>query len=643
LIWYISVLKTTNYPQDWWGGFFCLALSGFLFFYSLEKKIEPQDLTESGPFVPAQESTGPLERAKFYWFGVLASMAASILAFRNNDLVLGSVIALALLSIVLWIRFKQGFKPGLRAEFDFSEKKWFWTIMVSVVVLRLVVAGTNLTGLQGDEGNNLTDSLGVFPKGPFVTAWGGTPTFPYYFFIAFFKLFGVKIFVARLVSITASAVAMWFFYHWCRFWLSPLSSILALFWLGVSWWYFFFSLSPFHNSILIMTMLGAFYFLEKGFRSGERAYFWWSGVFAAACVMNYVSGRSVPLMLFLMVGFCSLFRGFKFLKIYWKGLALSCIGFFWLATPFLIYAARNPNEVWGRVQPGWIAQEAQHSGNYFFLLKSYAWTLVSLWTLNIRVDSRFITQGLAFLDPVTGAFALLGFGLMILNFRKPIAWALAPGLFFGLSASALARLEWPTDLAYVQGVRLSIVIPFVFLMAGWGLDWCLKYYRGFRPNGWGWTGLLTVVAILGSAALNEPIFLSRFSGEPATWGEHGFAQMELSKVLKANAATHQFAVDPDAYSNAVVFAIRDVAPRPFDLNLNKDIPLLYSATKDVMLFFSPWRITEDQKRGLRRYYPHAVWKEYPTPWHDIYLISVDIPLAEFTAAQKGKKLLGSLP
>jgi hypothetical protein len=86
-----------------------------------------------------------------------------------------------------------------------------------------------------------------------------------------------------------------------------------------------------------------------------------------------------------------------------------------------------------------------------------------------------------------------------------------------------------------------------------------------------------------------------------------------------------------------------VAPRPFDLNLNKDIPLLYSATKDVMLFFSPWRITEDQKRGLRRYYPHAVWKEYPTPWHDIYLISVDIPLAEFTAAQKGKKLLGSLP
>jgi hypothetical protein len=359
--------------------------------------------------------------------------------------------------------------------------------------------------------------------------------------------------------------------------------------------------------------------------------------------MNYVSGRGVPIMMSVTVLFYLVFRRTAFIKAYWKHLILTMIGFFWLVTPFLIYAIRNPNEVWGRVQPGWIAQEAQHSGSYFFILKSYAWTLGSLWTLNPQVDSRFITLGLAFADPITGAFALLGFVLCFLMLKKPITWVLIPGLLFGLSSSALARLGWPADFSYVQSVRLSIVIPFVILMAGLGFDWCLRYYRSFRPNGWGWVGLLTAISVIGPAALNEPIFLSRFGNTQSTWGEHGLSQVDLAKILMANARTHHFIVDPDAYSNAVVFLIRDVAPRPRDLYLSRDIPIPYQATKDVMLFFSPWRITEDQKKKIHHYYPGAVWSEYPTPWKEIYLIGVDIPLKEIEASQKGRKLLGPLP
>jgi hypothetical protein len=456
---------------------------------------------------------------------------------------------------------------------------------------------------------------------------------------------GTKLWVARLGSSLASLIAIYFFYRWIRFWFSPLASLLGAFWLAVSWWFFFFSLSPFHNSILAMEEIGAFYFMEKGFRSGQRSAFCWSGLLTAACVMNYVSGRSVPVMLTLVLMANVLLRGWPFVKTYWKHLTLCLVSFWWLAGSFLIYAYMHPNEIWGRVQPGWILQEAaQHSGplKYLFLIKAYGWSLVTLWAVNYSVDFRFVVPGMTFMDTVTGFFALLGLCVCLAYLKKPLAWVLIPGLLLGLSANALARLGWPADLAYIQSVRLSILIPFVFLMAAWGVDWFLKFYRKFYPKGWGWVSLLTAVAVIGPLALNEPVFLSRYSFQPGTWGEHGLSYIKLSDIIKKESITHQLMVDPDGTSNAVSFLIMGEAPEPKGFDVHKDLPILYQARKNVMLIFPPWRINDEQNKTIRKLYPKAVWSEYKTPWGDGFLVTVDIPLNEVLSAQKGKKLLEPL-
>jgi len=640
---WIGVQKLTYYPQNWWFGGIAQAISGCLIFYSFSKKSAV--LEWGGSKEPNRKEDRSAKRnASWILLGILVLLGLGLLAFYGDYFYLGSFFVLAIIGLLIFTKNQYAINERQSAEFNFNEEKWFWALMVFATILRFAIVGTNLTGLQTDEGNNLMGAVGIGAGhySPFETAWGGTPILPYYYYVFLFHFLGAKLWAARLGTSLASIAAIYFFYRWVRLWFSPLASLLGTFWLAVSWWFFYFSVSPFHNSILAMEEIGAFYFLEKGLRSGQRSAFCLSGLFTAGCVINYVSGRGVPVMLTLvLIAYVGL-RGWAFVKSYWKHLILCLVSFLWLAGPFLTYVFIHPDEAWGRVQPGWIAQEANHSGSYLFLLKSYGWSLVSLWAVNHSVDFRFVVPGMTFMDVVTGLFALLGLCVCIVNFKKPLAWILFMGLLLGLSANALARLGWPADLAYIQSVRLAIVIPFVFLMAAWGLDWFLKFYRKFYKKGWGWGGVLAAVAIVGPLALNEPIFLSRFAFQPSTWGEHGLSYIQLSEIIKKESATHQLMLDPDGTSNAVSFLIMGSAPEPVGFDIHNDLPVLYHADKNVMLVFPPWRITDDQRKKIHQFYPQALWTTYSSPWNDGFIVTVDIPLNEILVAQKGKKLLGSL-
>ncbi|HEY5039732.1 MAG TPA: hypothetical protein VIJ93_11720, partial [bacterium] len=201
---------------------------------------------------------------------------------------------------------------------------------------------------------------------------------------------------------------------------------------------------------------------------------------------------------------------------------------------------------------------------------------------------------------------------------------------------------WPTDLAYVHSIRYSIVIPFLFLTAGWGIEWVLRAYQTFHPKGLGWAKWVLAATVAGSLALNEPLFLPRFGNERGSWGDHGFSQIYLARIISDKASTHHFLVDSGTISNAAVFLVHDKAdPKP--LFLDQDIPIRYQVTKNVMLIFAPWRITPVQKKKIQKTYSGAVWEEFKTPWGDSYLNTVDIPLKEVLASQKGLKPAEALP
>src|SRR5581483_209192 len=237
----------------------------------------------------------------------------------------------------------------------------------------------------------------------------------------------------------------------------------------------------------------------------------------------------------------------------------------------------------------------------------------------------------------------LGLGWAFFKPVRPLAWVLIPGFILGVSANALSMLGIPADADYVHSNRFSILIPFLFLAAAWGIEWLLKYVRVFSAKKikGPWAAALLGIACLGPAGLNEPLFLPPFHDSVGSWGEHGFHHLTIAQILLDKAPTCHLMVDSDSLSAVVYFIVHDKAVIK-NLYPATDIPVRYQVSKNVLMVFAPWRMTEDQKAQLRHFYPEAVWKEYRTPGNVVFLNSVEIPLKEVLDAQKDRPLMTPL-
>ncbi|HXL72166.1 MAG TPA: hypothetical protein VN963_00955 [bacterium] len=138
-------------------------------------------------------------------------------------------------------------------------------------------------------------------------------------------------------------------------------------------------------------------------------------------------------------------------------------------------------------------------------------------------------------------------------------------------------------------------------------------------------------------ALNEPLFISRFGHDGGQWGDIGLGQIEESKLINTNASKKQFMVEDVSLGPAVYFLTHGKA-QVRGLNFDKDIPVHFKSTKDVMLIFAPWRISPEQTQKLKAIYPNAVWTQYKSPFGDPYMVTFDISLEEIEEHQKGLTL-----
>lgn len=632
-------------PQpDWISGLPLQMASAFFLIHSFHPRAEIPSFQEAG----LKRATPALPQANPSFFLLaIGFLAAGQWFFRKEWFALGTILTVETFGWLFWVQ-GRGWVPGKNSSpFPVREKRALWLILAFETLFTLSQIGANATGLIVDEANNLNSAVAVARGGiqsPFVTSWGGTPTLPYFLVGAAFKVFGAEIWAARLVSSLAAIATLWFFFHWCRFFFGSAASVIATYWLAVSWWQLYFALSAWHNSLLFLSAVSAFYFLEKGLRNGRRMDFWWAGIAAAACVMNYVPGRSVPVMMALTLTGYLLFRGKEFGKVYWRPLCLALSGFFWFLGPFLVYAIRFPQEVWGRVNPGWIEQEAHRTGTYWFLFKAYFWSLVTFWSPNPNALYQFNPPPFnTYLDPVVGAFCVLGLGLCLVQFKKPMAWVVIPAVFLGLSGNALGIQASPANVEFVHFNRISIALPFLFFTAGWGLDWLLKAAPPFLSRGGSVAaGLLLSILMLGPLAFNAPVFLDAgIAYRPSNWIDKGLQMLEMGGMVNAEYPKRHFLIEADLHSPNLQFLTLDKSKyRVFDRLF---IPLPYQVRRDVRICIEPWRLPEDLKRQIFQVYPGAKWGECRTPWGLVYMATIDIPKGQIQESQKGMALSEELP
>ena len=591
--------------------------------------------------LPASRAAGKKKKDHSWvrWSSVFLAAALGQYFLFSGSLVPGLVfwvLSLLLLGLAKLKLSESGFHPLDR--FDFTV---LFLLIAVAALMRFPFVSQNLAGLQIDECDNISDSFSVLEgtfKSPYITGWGGNESLPFFLVAFFLKIFGTTVAAARSFSVLASLAALGAFYAWCRLFFSPKASLTAAFLLSVSWWFLFYSLSPFHNILVVLYEILAFYCLERAFRSGQKIFFALAGLFLGLSVLGYLPGRLVPVMAAAVILVSAWAEGKTLWKNRWPYIGLLFLVFLWVAGPFLFMIIDNPGEFFGRSKELSLFNEIQRTGNYFLLIQRFFWTLMSFFWPGDEFDNRFDLPGNTLLDPIAGLLFFLGLGWTLLYWRKRSSWQALSGFAFGMAANALAIQGPNPNPGYINPMRFFLIIPFLFFMIAQAVD-------GFSAAGWKkgarkrLGAVLLVLACLGSALWNGRVFYVRLHQSPDAWSSLGFNHIQAADFIKANYPRCHILIDWETDSSIVQVLTYHRIPYkvlPGDLTA----PLPYRVDKNVMILFNPGLKGQDQ---ISKIYPHAVWGQIKAPWGYPEAMTIEITKEDIEASQKGMSLTESLP
>jgi 4-amino-4-deoxy-L-arabinose transferase-like glycosyltransferase len=300
-----------------------------------------------------------------------------------------------------------------------------------------------------------------------------------------FYLFGVSTFSLRIVPAILGSLTVFGVYLLAKeLFEKEKIALLSSFFISVSFWHTHFSRLGFRVILLPFVITFSLYFLLKSLKQKSILFSILSGLFFGLGFYTYTSFR----MAVLILPFLFLFWFLIAKKEGWqkKFLSLTFLFFvttFFVALPIGIYFLKNPQDFISRATPI-LVFEAENPTKEF--LKSL---ILHLGMFNFYGDPnwRHNFSGKPMLFFPVGILFLIGFFISIAkitnflknkNFSPEVVsyWLLFVGFFVMLLPGILTREGIPHSL------RVSGVIPFVFIFAGLGGNWVYQKLKKLTKN-----------------------------------------------------------------------------------------------------------------------------------------------------------------
>jgi hypothetical protein len=513
-------------------------------------------------------------------------------------------------------------------------------ILGIAALMRFPFVGQHVGGFQIDEANNMIGSYEVLHgsfRSPFTFGWSGNQALPFFLYAWVLKLFGEGFAAARALTAVLSLAALYFFYAWCRMFSSVKASLTATFLLSVSWWFLFYSLSPFHNMVIVLFEILSFLFLERCFRRGLRSDFAFLGLFTALAFLGYLPGRLVPVMVCLVTLIFAAFNYRTFFKVYLRHFLLALFFFLLVTTPFFIFVLGDMGEFLGRSNQLSLMNEVQRTGHYDLILKRVFWTFTSFTYPGQTFDERFDLHNNPELDPLTGSLFYFGLLLAFLGFRRRWSWQVIVGFALGCAANAMAIQGPNPDTTYINPMRFFLVIPFLFLMGAQAIDWLFSLFLPVRKKFLVIQTLILVAAMGFSLFWNSRLFYVKFHQSITGWAYMGFNHIRVAELMNSNYPRCHIILDADFDSSTVQVLTHNLSK--YTPLRSLALPLPYKADKNILIVFRPGNFDEAK---LRQTYPNGVWGELRDPWNGIIVKTVEISMVDISASQQEPPTL-SLP
>lgn len=302
--------------------------------------------------------------------------------------------------------------------------------------------------------------------------------------------------------------------------------LLAAFLMATSYWAINFSRIGFRAIMVTALLSFAFYFFFKGLRTERLRTFFLSGLIFGVGLHTYVAYRLAPLILIALLPFLILSYE-HFLKRFWKHGLVFIAGAFLSAAPLFFDFYVHPEHLSSRTGAVSIfSPEINHGDFWGTFGKTFS---LSLLKYNFWGDQnwRHNYPPYPILDPFTGIFFLIGFGILVYEFiaslsrrfrEKILDPLLVRSSFLLAFFFVMLMPEFLTEEGLPHALRAIGTQTPVFLMAAVALYLVLKRARQVMPGTRIVLTSLVVLTLFLGATINLTKYFVFFAKSPEQAG-----------------------------------------------------------------------------------------------------------------------------
>ncbi len=452
-------------------------------------------------------------------------------------------------------------------------------ILVAAVWFRSYRIQEMPPGVFIDETNSALDALRIFdgrPDSPFGTGWFETPNGFVYLQTVFFRLLGTTFTAVKLQSLLPGILTVLALWLLARELFGRAPALFAAAFLAFNRWHFNMSRWGWNELYPPLMQVLSLYFIIRAARRRSWGDWAMAGFLLGLGMFTYLSIRLAVVAIVLYLAYRAVVeRGF--LRRNWQGLLVFVAFYVLTFAPLAFTYYKEPFTFLNRSRQVSIVHDIEAGGGSLAPLAESAKRHLLMFHVAGDGNARHNLPGAPMLDPITGAFFLLGGGWAIWKWRDhrrglALIWVgvtLLGGVFSQLS-------EAP------QAYRTLAAAPAIALLCADAYDLSLRglLAPARRWRYWLWlAGGVAAVGLLAAGWLNYNVYFNKQANSPAVYVAFSPLETTVAREVVAKRDNNRLYLSPRLYY---------FAPLRF---------FAYEPAQAIGVSLGPWRYSPFRKLG----------------------------------------------
>ncbi|MBP7792402.1 MAG: glycosyltransferase family 39 protein [Candidatus Goldbacteria bacterium] len=531
-----------------------------------------------------------------------------------------------LIAVILFLLFDQNDaenkKTGKKIELK-TEIFLFFIIFLAGIFFRIYDLKNSPPGFFQDEALASMDALSIL-RGEkvlfqetslpvYIKGQVDNPALILYLVAFVFKFFGVGVMQARIASaVIPGILAIPAFYFLCRYIFGIRFALLCTFLFSVMRWHVIYSRFFFHASFCVLIIILFLYFFIKSYKERKWIDFILMGFLLGLTQHTY---QPVKLVLAWVVIFYAYiyFKEKNFFAKNYKKIITAFLITLVVITPLLFHIKSDYKDYFRRIRLLSVFNKDNPenfiNGRYSLVQVLFNNTAKTLLMFNYKGDEnvRHNYSHMPMLDFVTGTFAFMGFGYLLIRGLLPLPFLILSFFVFSLLGSIL-------NVAAPHATRTITAIPAVLIFAGYFLEKNFAFLDGQKNKLKYVCSFFIIATLICCGFLNYKDYFNSYCRQTDIWDSFASDQVEAAKYLISLGDDYQ-AVTALEYcvqyykSAPFVFMMKSKNRSNFEcFNLQKHVPINRQSEKNFVYLFPAGY--ETITGLLKRIYPDGTYKPF---------------------------------